>query len=65
MSTCPHCKNSFTHVNIKPVNGKSGRTTWDCISYNCPNRDASLSVAVDPVMLQDGILQSIQKLKST
>jgi hypothetical protein len=61
MSTCPYCKSSFTHVNIKQVSGKSPNRSWVCISYNCPSCDASLSVAIDPIALKNDTVEEVAK----
>jgi hypothetical protein len=59
MAICPSCKNSFSYVNLTPVNVKAKGASWHGVAYCCPSCDCALSVAVDPVAIKSDIVSEI------
>ena len=61
MGTCPYCNTLIVHVSIAEiqVNATVGGQTWRGIKYFCPTCGRILSVAIDPVALDDDLKDEI------
>jgi hypothetical protein len=67
MGTCPYCQAVIISVSISEiqVNATVGGQTWRGIKYFCPTCDRVLSVAIDPVALNDELVQDIVEALGT
>lgn len=62
---CPQCSETIQHVKMERIymhEGLMDPTKWKGISSMCPKCDTILSVAVDPLTLQDVLLDKLKKL---
>ena len=51
---CPKCESVISRVETEDVMVQDGFNVWKGLSYLCPSCKHILSVAINPVALQDG-----------
>lgn len=59
MSLCPYCKAKFQTVKLTGIKASNLVKTWEAISFDCPECDASLSVCIDPVVIKNMTVDQI------
>lgn len=61
MTKCPHCGKLISRLNLVELPGYvGGRSTFRCVSYNCPFCFSSISVQIDPIAIRADILKKLK-----
>lgn len=61
---CPKCGNSFTSAKVEGVDLTNEAGTWRGLVFTCKGCGVLLGIQVDPILLQDRILEAIEEVKN-
>jgi hypothetical protein len=58
---CPKCEKLVMHVNTDAIEVRSGGRTFAGVTFNCPYCSTVLSTSMDPLVLHNQVLATIQQ----
>jgi len=59
---CPKCDRVVDRVEVEQVGARTQGSNWSAVSLRCPSRDTVLSVQIDPLSLNDDLVEKIEEI---